>query len=119
MCEITPSRVTLSLLSSCQTLQDIKVTFDIKHRLLRHEKFRLDVMDKVGLLRINTLQVELLLLMECGSVEGSIQDRINKCMEQKNEIERTVKHLQAQASKQNKELEEVRMGAVGGRGECV
>ncbi|XP_076450022.1 cilia- and flagella-associated protein 44-like [Babylonia areolata] len=80
--------------------------FDIHHRMLRHEKFEVDVLVKAGQIRVTTLQEEQLLLVDCEHVEEEIQSRIDNCLDQRSEMDRVLKQTQAQVSKLTKEIEE-------------
>ncbi|KAK7098838.1 cilia- and flagella-associated protein 44-like isoform X1 [Littorina saxatilis] len=88
-------------------IQETKQIFDIHHRQLRHEKFLLDVVVECSRLRVTTLQEEQMLLRECEHVEEEIHGRIERCLEQRVDIDKCVKSLQSQLVKQGRELEEL------------
>ncbi|KAK7485707.1 hypothetical protein BaRGS_00023008, partial [Batillaria attramentaria] len=72
------------------TIRRKKLLFDIEHRLLRHEKFRLDLLAKMGDLRTTTLTEEKILM---------------RSYEQKTEMERNLRQLKQNAEKQTSELD--------------
>ncbi|XP_070199865.1 cilia- and flagella-associated protein 44-like isoform X3 [Littorina saxatilis] len=88
-------------------IQETKQIFDIHHRQLRHEKFLLDVVVEFCRLKVITLQEEQLLLRDCEHVEEEIHGRIEGCLEQRVDIDKSVKSLQGQLVKQGRELEEL------------
>nr|KAG5698648.1 hypothetical protein BaRGS_003162 [Batillaria attramentaria] len=87
------------------TIRRKKLLFDIEHRLLRHEKFRLDLLAKMGDLRTTTLTEEKILMRDCESVETAIRTRISQSYEQKTEMERNLRQLKQNAEKQTSELD--------------
>ncbi|XP_034144335.1 cilia- and flagella-associated protein 44 isoform X2 [Esox lucius] len=60
--------------------------FDAELRLLRHEKLELDIQMKLADLRHVTLFQELLLLKEFEKRENSLQEALNACMEEEEDL---------------------------------
>ncbi|KAL8559369.1 hypothetical protein ACOMHN_045089 [Nucella lapillus] len=87
-------------------IKDNTMVFDIHHRQLRHEKFEMDVQVKLAGLRVTTLQEEQLLLMECEHVEMEIQSRIDAYLDQRVDLDKSLKQLQIQVSRLTKDIEE-------------
>ncbi|KAL0968428.1 hypothetical protein UPYG_G00266720 [Umbra pygmaea] len=60
--------------------------FDAELRLLRHEKLELDIQMKLADLRHVTLFQELLLLKEFEKSENPLQERLNACLDKKEDL---------------------------------
>lgn len=107
MIQIEQTRLSYKQDAVLKSIQDKQQRFDIKHRQLRHEKFVIDLLVKMGQLQVNTLLEEKLVLKECESMEYAYQLRIDKCQEQKEEFEYSLKLLKDNVDKKTKELEKV------------
>lgn len=75
-----------SLLSLSSQMSSSMWQFDAELCLLRHEKLCLDIQMKLADLRHVTLFQELLLLKEFEKRENSLQDRLNSCVEEEEDL---------------------------------